>query len=237
MSAFDRVVLHASWREALRDEFEQPYMAQLRAFLISEMQAGKRLYPPPKLIFNALDLCPLPDVKVVIIGQDPYINPGQAHGLCFSVPIGTPIPPSLVNIFKEVTADLTRVYDSHDPFKPTSGSLLGWAKQGVLLLNATLTVVAGSSGSHHNRGWEQFTDRIVEIVNERCEHVVFMLWGAFAKAKGEHVSRERHCVLTAAHPSPLAARNGFFGCRHFSRANAYFREHGIEEIDWRRAAD
>ena len=209
-------------------------MVELREFLLAERAAGKRIFPPSKLIFNALDSCPLSDVKVVIIGQDPYIFQGQAHGLCFSVPPGVKQPPSLLNIFKEVANDLQENSDSEEPFAPSNGSLLGWAAQGVLLLNATLTVLEGASGSHQNKGWEQFTDRIVEIVNERCEHVVFLLWGAYAKAKGERVSRDRHCVLTAAHPSPFSAQNGFFGCRHFSRANDYLRGHGIEEIDWRR---
>ena len=234
MSGVDRVVLHDSWKEALRSEFESAYMDQLREFLLAERNAGKRIFPPSKLIFNALDSCPLPDVKVVIIGQDPYIFPGQAHGLSFSVPPGVKQPPSLMNIFKEVADDLKENGDSDAPFRPSNGSLLGWAAQGVLLLNATLTVLEGASGSHQNKGWERFTDRIVEIINERCEHVVFLLWGAYAKAKGERVSRERHCVLTAAHPSPMAAHNGFFGCRHFSNANNYLRGHGIEEIDWRR---
>lgn len=236
MNAFERVVLHESWKEALRDEFEDPYMQNLRAFLVSEIQAGKQIYPPLKLIFNALDVCPLPDVKVVIIGQDPYIRPGQAHGLSFSVPPGTAPPPSLVNIFTEVADDLRENTDEVEPFAPEGGSLEGWAKQGVLLLNATLTVVAGNSGSHQNKGWERFTDRVVDVINEQREGVVFMLWGAYAKAKGRRVSPDRHYVLTAAHPSPMSAANGFFGCRHFSRANAYLRGHGIEEIDWRRVA-
>lgn len=234
MSAVDRVVLHDSWKEALRSEFESDYMVQLREFLLAERNSGKHVFPPSKLIFNALDSCPLPDVKVVIIGQDPYIFQGQAHGLCFSVPPGVKQPPSLMNIFKEIAADLHENSNLDAPFEPTSGSLLGWAAQGVLLLNATLTVLEGASGSHQNKGWERFTDRIVEIVNDHCEHVVFLLWGSYAKRKGERVSRDRHCVLTAAHPSPLSATNGFFGCRHFSSANNYLRGHGIEEIDWRR---
>ena len=234
VNALDRVVLHDSWKQALRSEFEADYMRALRGFLVSERKAGKVIFPPSNLIFNALDQCPLPKVKVVVIGQDPYIFTAQAHGLCFSVPLGVKQPPSLINVFQEVDDDLKENSAASDPFAPTSGCLLGWAAQGVLLLNATLTVVEGNSGSHQNRGWERFTDRIVEIVNEHREHVVFMLWGAYAKAKGERVSRDRHCVLTAAHPSPLSARNGFFGCRHFSRANAYLRGHGIEEIDWRR---
>lgn len=234
MSAVDRVVLHDSWKEALRSEFESDYMDQLREFLLAERSAGKSIFPPSKQIFNALDSCPLPYVKVVIIGQDPYIYRGQAHGLSFSVPPGVRQPPSLMNIFKELAEDLRENDASDTPFAPSSGSLLGWAAQGVLLLNATLTVLEGASGSHQNKGWERFTDRIVEIVDEHCEHVVFLLWGAYAKAKGERVSRDRHCVLTAAHPSPYSAQNGFFGCRHFSGANNYLRGHGIEEIDWRR---
>ncbi len=233
-SALDRVVLNETWKEALKHEFEADYMQQLRSFLITEFQAGKKIFPPLKLIFNALDLCPLPSVKVVIIGQDPYIYKGQAHGLCFSVPPDVKRPPSLENIFKELKADLAENMESSEPFAPRNGSLVGWANQGVLLLNATLTVEEGQSASHQHLGWERFTDRIVEIVNEQADHVVFMLWGSYAKAKGQHVSRERHCVLTAAHPSPFSAANGFFGCRHFSRANSYLDEHGIEGINWHR---
>ena len=234
MSAMDRVVLHDSWKVSLQSEFEADYMGALREFLLAERQAGKRIYPPANLIFAALDHCPLPSVRVVIIGQDPYILRGQAHGLSFSVPNGIQIPPSLRNIFQEVNDDLMESENGQEGFRPSSGSLVGWAQQGVLLLNATLTVVEGRSGSHQNQGWERFTDRIVEIIDEQREHVVFMLWGAYAKTKGNRVSRERHCVLTAAHPSPMAAHNGFFGCRHFSQANRYLGEHGLEEIDWRR---
>lgn len=234
MSAIDRVVLHDSWKFALQSEFEAEYMGALRQFLLAERQAGKRIYPPANLIFAALDHCPLPDVRVVVIGQDPYILRGQAHGLSFSVPPGMQIPPSLNNIFREISEDLIESGDIHEPFRPASGSLVGWAQQGVLLLNATLTVVEGQSGSHQNQGWERFTDRIVDIVDEQFEHVVFMLWGAYAKSKGSRVSRERHCVLSAAHPSPMAAYGGFFGCRHFSKANRYLEEHGLAKIDWLR---
>ena len=233
-SAIDRVVLEESWKQALRNEFESEYMAELRSFLLRESKAGKHIFPPANLIFNALDTCPLSSVKVVIIGQDPYIYEGQAHGLCFSVPPGVRPPPSLVNIFKEIDACLRETTSDEEPFSPEHGCLLGWARQGVLLLNATLTVEKGQSGSHQNHGWETFTDRVVEVVNDHLEHVVFMLWGAYAKAKGERVSRDRHCVLTAAHPSPYSAHSGFFGCRHFSKANEYLSEHGKAEIDWQR---
>lgn len=233
-SAIDRVVLEEGWKQALRVEFESDYMAELRSFLLQESKAGKQIYPPANLIFNALDACPLSSVKVVIIGQDPYINEGQAHGLCFSVLPGTRPPPSLVNIFKEIDACLRETSSDEESFSPEHGCLLGWARQGVLLLNATLTVEKGQSGSHQNQGWETFTDRVVEVVNNQLEHVVFMLWGAYAKAKGARVSRDRHCVLTAAHPSPYSAHSGFFGCRHFSKANEYLTEHGKAEIDWQR---
>ena len=231
--AIQRVQLEESWKQALRSEFESPYMADLRRFLLEAHRGGRRTYPPASLIFNALDLCPINQVKVVIIGQDPYINEHQAHGLCFSVPDGIQPPPSLINIFQELREDLKEIEPDQPVFQSQSGNLTGWAEQGVLLLNSTLTVQAGQSGSHQGIGWERFTDRIVQIVNEQLEHVVFMLWGNYAKRKGENVDLERHLVLTASHPSPLSAHNGFFGCRHFSLANNYLSQHGKQLVNWR----
>ena len=236
-SASERVVLNESWKLALQSEFESDYMAELRAFLVEESKSGKRIYPPFSLIFHALDVCALQDVKVVVIGQDPYILRGQAHGLSFSVPHGVRPPPSLMNIFKEVAENIRIAEPDGEPFEPETGCLLGWARQGVLLLNSTLTVQEGRSGSHQGQGWERFTDRIVDIIDAQCEHVVFMLWGAYAKSKGRRVSRERHCVLTAAHPSPLAASSGFFGCRHFLLANEYLQEQGKAPINWRQVGE
>jgi uracil-DNA glycosylase len=224
-----QVRLEDSWKAALADQFEADYMRALRRFLAGEKQARKVIYPPGDSIFAALDLCPLPAVKVVIIGQDPYHGPGQAHGLCFSVQPGVPQPPSLVNIFREINDDLGTPERRLDG---THGCLEPWARQGVLLLNAVLTVERGSPGSHQGKGWERFTDRIVGILNERRDHLVFMLWGAYAQRKGAMVDRARHCVLSAPHPSPLSAHRGFFGCRHFSKANAYLVEHGMAPIDW-----
>lgn len=224
-----QVRLEESWKAALADQFEADYMRALRRFLTGEKQARKVVYPPGDSIFAALDLCPLPAVKVVIIGQDPYHGPGQAHGLCFSVQPGVPQPPSLVNIFREINDDLGTPERRLDG---THGCLEPWARQGVLLLNAVLTVERGSPGSHQGKGWERFTDRIVEILNERRDHLVFMLWGAYAQRKGAMVDRARHCVLSAPHPSPLSAHRGFFGCRHFSKANRYLVEHGVTPIDW-----
>ncbi|MEE4297834.1 MAG: uracil-DNA glycosylase [Pseudomonadales bacterium] len=234
-NAADRVRLEESWRQVLLPEFEAPYMQQLRGFLADRKAARATVYPPGPEIFAALDHTPLPEVRVVIIGQDPYHGPGQAHGLCFSVRPGVDVPPSLKNIFAEINADMT------DPSVPGgdadrrvggSGYLDGWARQGVLLLNAVLTVERGNAGAHQGRGWERFTDRIVEIVNAEREHVVFMLWGSYAQKKGARVDRARHCVLTAPHPSPLSAHRGFFGCRHFSAANRYLVDHGREPVDW-----
>lgn len=224
-----QIRLEASWKAALADQFEQEYMQALRRFLAAEKQARRIVYPPGDSIFAALDLCPLPLVKVVIIGQDPYHGPGQAHGLCFSVQPGVPQPPSLVNIFREINDDLGTPERRLDTRR---GCLEPWARQGVLLLNAVLTVEHGNAGSHQGRGWERFTDRIVEILNERREHLVFMLWGAYAQRKGAMVDRQRHSVLSAPHPSPLSAHRGFFGCRHFSKANRYLVEHGVTPIDW-----
>lgn len=231
----DRIALEASWKAALLAEFEAPYMRKLREFLLAEKRARKVVYPRGRDIFAALDATPLPRVKVVIIGQDPYHGPGQAHGLCFSVPPGVPAPPSLVNIFREIDTDMA---DDDVPGGRRDGAvpagracLAPWARQGVLLLNSVLTVVQHRAGSHRGRGWETFTDRIVEVVGGEREHVVFMLWGAYARRKGEAVDTSRHLVLTAPHPSPLSA-SGFFGCRHFSRANAWLVEHGLLPVNW-----
>jgi uracil-DNA glycosylase len=218
------VRIEDSWKQKLALEFDKPYFEELTHFVKNEYTSG-RVYPPAKLIFNAFDLCPFDNVKVVIIGQDPYHGPGQAHGLCFSVPEGIDFPPSLVNIFKEINADL------HVEI-PQSGNLERWAKQGVLLLNATLTVKAHQAGSHQNKGWEQFTDAAIRVLNEEKEHLVFLLWGSYAQRKGEFIDRKRHLVLQSPHPSPLSAYRGFFGNGHFSKANSYLAENGLEPINW-----
>jgi uracil-DNA glycosylase len=218
------VRIEDGWKAKLSPEFEKSYFAELTHFVKNEYSNGK-VYPPAKLIFNAFDLCPFDNVKVVIIGQDPYHGPGQAHGLCFSVPDGIEFPPSLVNIFKEISNDLH--VDT-----PTSGNLERWAQQGVLLLNATLTVRAHQAGSHQNKGWEQFTDAAIRALNEEKEHLVFMLWGSYAQRKGEFIDRQRHLVLQSPHPSPLSAYRGFFGNGHFSKANAYLTAHGLTPIGW-----
>ncbi|MCY4015350.1 MAG: uracil-DNA glycosylase [Gammaproteobacteria bacterium] len=235
-AAADRVRLEASWKDALVDEFEAGYMKKLRAFLVAERQARRVIYPKGDRIFAALDATPLDAVKVVIIGQDPYHGPKQAHGLCFSVLPGVAAPPSLVNIFQEINTDMV---DENVPFGRRDGAIPAgraclepWARQGVLLLNAVLTVAAGRAGSHQGRGWETFTDRVVETINRQREHVVFMLWGSYAQKKGAVVDERRHLVLSAPHPSPLSAHRGFFGCRHFSRANQYLVENGILPINW-----
>ncbi len=225
--ADDRVKLEASWKEALGEEFGKPYMKQLREFLQRKKQAGKRIYPPGSRIFAALDATPLPDVKVVIIGQDPYHGTGQAHGLCFSVPPGVAAPPSLINIFQELGEEFA---EERRGFQ--GACLESWAAQGVLLLNAVLTVEAGRAASHQGKGWEQFTDRVVEILNAQRSGLVFLLWGSYAQKKGAMVDRSRHCVLSAPHPSPLSAHRGFFGCGHFARTNAYLTEQGADPIDW-----
>ena len=235
-AAADRVRLDPSWKSALAAEFDAGYMKRLRAFLLQEKQARRVIYPKGDNIFAALDATPLEAVKVVIIGQDPYHGPRQAHGLCFSVPRGVPAPPSLVNIFQEINTDMA---DDDVPCGRNDGAvpagavcLAPWARQGVLLLNAVLTVAAGRAGSHQGRGWETFTDRVVETINREREHVVFLLWGNYARKKGAAVNPSRHLVLTAPHPSPLSASSGFFGCRHFSKANEYLVEHGILPINW-----
>lgn len=225
--AADRVVLEPSWKTPLLPEFEKPYMRQLREFLLAERQARKVVYPKGSEIFAALNLTPLPKVRVVIIGQDPYHGPNQAHGLCFSVRPGVPRPPSLENIFQEVSADV-----AGGEVPPGHGCLIPWARQGVLLLNSVLTVVRGRAASHQGRGWETFTDRVVELIKDQRESVVFMLWGGYAQRKGALVDTRRHLVLTAPHPSPLSANRGFFGCRHFSSANRYLTARGFDPIDW-----
>ncbi|MEA3064191.1 MAG: uracil-DNA glycosylase [Sphingomonadales bacterium] len=223
------VRLHPSWLEPLRAEFASPYMQSLRAWLVAEREAGKRIFPRPRDWFAALDLTPLEEVRVVILGQDPYHGAGQAHGLCFSVQPGTRTPPSLANIYKEMQGDLGIAPARH-------GSLQHWARQGVLLLNAVLTVEMGQAASHQGRGWERFTDAVIRLVNAKPEPVVFMLWGSHAQKKAAFVDSVerggRHLVLKAPHPSPLSAHNGFFGCRHFSKANAFLRQHGQKPIDW-----
>ncbi|MFN3726280.1 MAG: uracil-DNA glycosylase [Allosphingosinicella sp.] len=222
--------LHPSWREALEDELDSPYMAELRAWLDAEHQAGKRIFPDADNWLRALDLTPLDEVRVVILGQDPYHGEGQAHGLCFSVQPGTRTPPSLVNIYKELEADLGIPPASH-------GHLDHWARHGVLLLNDVLTVEMGRAASHKGRGWERLTDAIVRAVAAKTDPVVFMLWGAPAQKKASFVKSVdeggRHLVLKAPHPSPLSAYKGFLGCRHFSRANAFLEANGREPIDWR----
>ncbi len=225
-----RVKLEASWLRELAGEFEQPYMRRLSDFLRGQKAAGKRIYPPGERIFNALDSTPFDAVKVVILGQDPYHGPGQAHGLCFSVPPGIAPPPSLRNIFRELRSDL-------DFSIPRHGCLEHWAGQGVLLLNAVLTVEARRAASHQGKGWEQFTDRIVRSLNEQRSGLVFLLWGAYAQRKGNIIDRDKHLVLAAPHPSPMAADRGFFGCRHFSKTNDYLRQQGQQAIDWQLPLD
>ena len=218
------VRIEQSWKEALASEFEKPYFESLVAYLHEEKAAGKTIFPPGSQIFKAFDMTPVKDVKVVILGQDPYHGPGQAHGLSFSVPLGVTAPPSLKNIFKEIESDLS-VRMSGCP------NLEKWASQGVLLLNAVLTVRSGEAASHSKIGWEQFTDAVIKYISDNCEGVVFMLWGNFARTKSALIDHSRHYVLEAAHPSPLA-RGAFFGCRHFSRANAALTASGRTPIDW-----
>lgn len=219
------VTIDSSWKSLLTDEFEKDYFISLTEFVREEYRT-KTVYPPAGLIFNAFNLCPFPGLKVVIIGQDPYHGPGQAHGLCFSVRDGVDLPPSLRNIYKEIEMDLgisvTR-----------SGNLERWAKQGVLLLNATLTVRADLAGSHQKKGWEQFTDAVISKINNEKDSVVFVLWGAYAQKKGEAIDRSRHLVMESVHPSPLSASRGFFGNSHFSKCNKYLAEKGIQPIEWK----
>jgi uracil-DNA glycosylase len=221
----DRIKIEPTWKKALFNEFEKPYMQGLRTFLSQEIKQKKQIYPTPAEYFAAFNHTPIDKVKVVIIGQDPYHGEGQAHGLCFSVRPGVDVPPSLQNIFKELIADVGFK-------KPGHGCLTEWADQGVLLLNATLTVQASQAGSHQKKGWEEFTDAAIRYLNEEREHIVFMLWGSYAQKKGEIIDRKKHLVLTAPHPSPLSAHRGFLGCQHFSKANTYLVKQGLKPIDW-----
>ncbi|ENU19401.1 uracil-DNA glycosylase [Acinetobacter bohemicus ANC 3994] len=222
----DKIQLDAGWKSGLSEFLLSPKMDELKDFLVQEKKSDKIIYPPSSLIFNALNTTPLANVKVVILGQDPYHGPNQAHGLSFSVQKGVAIPPSLRNIFHELNTDLGVV-------KPIHGDLTRWAEQGVLLLNAVLTVEAGQPTSHQKRGWEDFTDHVIDVLNEQRDHVVFILWGAYAQRKGQRIDQNKHLVLKAAHPSPLAAnRGGFFGCKVFSKSNNYLKQNGIEPINW-----
>ncbi len=218
------VKIAPSWKEGLKAEFEKPYFIELINFVKEEYRT-QTVFPPGKEIFRAFDCADFDKVKVVIIGQDPYHGPGQANGLCFSVRDGVPMPPSLKNIFKEIQSDLGK------PF-PKNGDLERWANQGVLLLNATLTVRSSTPGSHQNKGWEQFTDAVIKEISDKKNNVVFLLWGAYAQKKGEIIDRSRHLVLMSAHPSPFSADRGFFGNKHFSKANEYLKSKGLKEIDW-----
>lgn len=218
------VRIEKSWKSLLADEFQKDYFTQLIQFVKSEY-TQHRIYPPGKLIFNAFDLCPVEKMKVVILGQDPYHGPGQAHGLCFSVNDGVPFPPSLRNIFKELNNDTGATI-------PLTGNLTHWARQGVLLLNATLTVRAHQAGSHQRKGWEQFTDAVIQKISQEKKNVVFILWGNYAISKSQLIDGDKHLILTSVHPSPLSASRGFFGNRHFSRTNAYLAQHGLEPVNW-----
>ncbi|MDZ4786038.1 MAG: uracil-DNA glycosylase [bacterium] len=213
------------WKNLLKEETESEYFLKLKSFIKEQRSKGKIIYPQDSEILNALHFTPLENVKVVILGQDPYHGPGQAHGLCFSVQAGVPAPPSLVNIFLEIKNDLGISTPNH-------GHLVSWATQGVLLLNAVLSVENGKPGSHANMGWEKFTDKIVSIVNDNCEGVVFLLWGSYAQKKGGIINRKKHHVFTAPHPSPLSSYRGFFGCKHFSETNRILKNHGKTEINW-----
>jgi len=219
------VKIEPSWAKHLEGEFEKEYFKDLTTFVKKEYQEGK-VYPAPKNIFRAFDVCPFENVKVVILGQDPYHGDDQANGLAFAVNAETRVPPSLQNMFKEIQSDLGK------PLVHTDGDLTRWAEQGVLLLNATLTVRAHSAGSHQEKGWEQFTDAVIRALSGEREHLVFMLWGNYAKAKGTHIDRSKHLVLEAPHPSPFSAASGFFGCKHFSKANNYLISHNENQIDW-----
>jgi uracil-DNA glycosylase len=217
-------IIEEGWKSVLSDQFQSPYFTALKEFLVEEKKKYT-IYPPGRLIFNAFQHTPFEKVKVVILGQDPYHGKGQAHGLCFSVPPGVPKPPSLVNIFKELQSDLGIPL-------PEYGTLEKWATQGVLLINATLTVRDGQAGSHQNKGWETFTNRVIEVVSQEKKGVVFLLWGRYAQAKASLIDENKHLLLKAAHPSPLSSYNGFFGCRHFSKTNEYLAQQGTPGIDW-----
>ena len=221
----NKVKLEPSWKNILNGEFESPYMQSLWSFLQEELQAGKTIYPNPHQYFGALNLTPFNQVKVVILGQDPYHGEGQAHGLCFSVPADKRVPPSLKNIYKELHQDLGVAVPNH-------GCLQAWAERGVLLLNSVLTVEQGIAASHQNKGWEQFTDKIIALINDEKEHVVFILWGTYAQKKGKFIDTSKHLVIHGLHPSPLSAHRGFFGQNYFSRTNVYLEKHGHQPIDW-----
>lgn len=224
----EQIQINNSWKPYLLEEFSKPYMLELKNYLRKQYNANKVIYPKGSEYFNAFNSTPFEKVKVVILGQDPYHGPNQAHGLCFSVPKGVDIPPSLVNIYKEIQSDLKL---SKDSFK--HGNLNHWAEQGVLLLNSVLTVESGKAASHQGKGWEEFTTQAIRQISEQREKVVFMLWGAYAHKKGEIINATRHLILKAPHPSPLSAHRGFLGCRHFSKANLYLQSHGMKPIDWR----
>ena len=219
-----QVKIEKSWQEVLQPEFDKPYFENLVGFVKQEY-ASRTIFPPAGQIFSAFNTCPFNDVKVVILGQDPYHGPGQAHGLCFSVNDGIPFPPSLQNIFKEITSDLGIP-------APKTGNLTRWAEQGVLLLNATLTVRASQAGSHQGKGWEEFTDAVIKTISEKAENVVFILWGSYAIKKKALINASKHCILTAPHPSPLSSYRGFFGCKHFSKTNTYLTSKGKTPIEW-----
>lgn len=221
----DNVKFEASWKAMIQGEFELPYMESLQAFLQAQHQSGTIIYPQPHQYFKALNSTPFDKVKVVILGQDPYHGEGQAHGLCFSVPLDVRVPPSLKNIYKELHADLDIAIAKH-------GCLEAWTKQGVLLLNSVLTVEQGQAGSHQHKGWEQFTDKVITLLNDEKEHVVFILWGAYAQKKGACIDESKHLVLRGVHPSPLSAHRGFFDQHYFSKANAYLEKHGHKPVDW-----
>lgn len=218
------VQIEASWKKQLQNEFDKPYFKQLTAFVKKEYQS-KTIYPPGKYIFNAFNLCPFDEVKVVIIGQDPYHGPGQAHGLCFSVQDGIPFPPSLRNIFKEINQDLGIEI-------PQTGNLVRWAQQGVFMLNATLTVQAGNAGSHQKKGWEDFTHEVIRTLATQKKNLVYLLWGAFAQKKAELIHPDENLILKSVHPSPLSASRGFFGNHHFSKTNSYLKQHNKIPINW-----